>query len=231
MNQEIIPPSRADNVFTCPHCQCITRHTHSKEGRNIIISSRVSGGKAFEIGKNLGFPKETGFSEIIPIGQMFSISVCDNCEKICIWLDGKLEFPANFTLLPQAIVSMPDNIKSVYEKASKVFDICPMASALLLRKVLEMLCNELGYAHSRTLYDKLEHLKKEQVISNDLIESAQLIRILGNIAAHANDSDIDIDPRDISLLFDLTIFLADRVVQKLKITDAKERVEKYERNP
>jgi hypothetical protein len=90
---------------------------------------------------------------------------------------------------------------------------CLVASAIMIRKTLEEICAD-KKAEGKTLYNRIEALKSKIVISKELFEGLQALRLLGNDAAHLEAQtyeDIGIEEIDISI--QVTIKILDSVYQ------------------
>ena len=67
---------------------------------------------------------------------------------------------------------------------------CLKASAIMIRKTLEELCNDKS-ASGKNLYKRLENLSTQIVLPNELKEAMQELRLLGNDAAHIEAQTYD----------------------------------------
>jgi hypothetical protein len=100
-----------------------------------------------------------------------------------IWsLPAQIYPPVEETLGPK----VPAPIAASYREARRVFLVRSYDStALMCRKTIELLCNDLG-AIGSDLKKKLEYLKGAGVIDERIHEwSDQILREIGNDAAHA----------------------------------------------
>lgn len=87
-----------------------------------------------------------------------------------------------------------------YESALKVRSH-PIAATLCLRRTLEMICKEKGGTKGK-LVDKLKRLSEKGVIPPLLDEMANILRDIGNEAAHGDD--FKASPISVHILFDFT---------------------------
>ena len=91
---------------------------------------------------------------------------------------------------------LPKAIHSAYEAAGKVRRIDANAYAVLLGRVVEIICQD-RKAQGESLHDKLQDLASRGEIPAELVEMAHGLRQLRNVGAHAdlgelNESEITI---------------------------------------
>jgi len=80
--------------------------------------------------------------------------------------------------------NIPADITEAFKEAITCHsNECYMGAAMLVRKTLELLCLARG-AKGSNLKDKLKDLRTQMIISNDLMDAADDLRLLGNDAAH-----------------------------------------------
>jgi hypothetical protein len=89
--------------------------------------------------------------------------------------------------------SVPSNVRAVYREASGVKRLAPNAFAVLLRRALESICEDRGVKHG-VLARRLQMLAERGEIPPLLAEVSDVVRILGNVGAHA--SDVSVTPPD-----------------------------------
>jgi hypothetical protein len=86
---------------------------------------------------------------------------------------------------------LPVTIKESLEEAIKCHAAgCFRASALMIRRTLEELCQERS-ATGGTLKARLSALSSRVVIPSELLDAADELRLLGNDAAHVEAKDYD----------------------------------------
>jgi hypothetical protein len=128
-------------------------------------------------------------------GLVYDILLCPSCDKVIFrnyYYDDRytedddmeryitILYPSNQTL-PQGL---PPLIKSAYEAALKVKPIDANAYAVLLGRVIEMVCDDRN-ATGKSLSDKLSDLATKGEIPTKLVGVAGGIRMLRNVGAHA----------------------------------------------
>jgi hypothetical protein len=64
------------------------------------------------------------------------------------------------------------------------------ASAMMMRKCLEVMCHERG-AEGENLKDRIKALRSKIVLPDDLLDGLDDLRLLGNDAAHVESKDYD----------------------------------------
>jgi Domain of unknown function (DUF4145) len=87
--------------------------------------------------------------------------------------------------------NLPPNIQETLEEGIRCYSAeCYKATALMVRRVLEELC-EAQSAAGKDLKERLSALAKTIVVPRELIDAATELRLLGNDAAHVNAKDYD----------------------------------------
>ena len=91
---------------------------------------------------------------------------------------------------------LPDTVRECIEEAIKCHaQGCYRATALMVRKTLEELCQD-RKALGANLFERIESLRKQIIISQDLIDGAHELRFLGNDAAHVEAREFQNVGRD-----------------------------------
>ncbi len=115
------------------------------------------------------------------------LRVCPNRECfgvvfVVLDKDGVVSLPSE--VLDFDPTDIPPPIVASLEEAIKCHaSQCYKASALMVRRVLEELCEERG-AKGNNLKDRITALAKIVIIPQELIRAADHLRLLGNDAAH-----------------------------------------------
>jgi hypothetical protein len=87
--------------------------------------------------------------------------------------------------------NLPPTVRHSLEEAIKCHAVaCFRASALMIRRTLEEVCEDRG-ATGGNLKARLSSLGSKTVIPKELLEAADELRILGNDAAHVEAKDYD----------------------------------------
>lgn len=99
---------------------------------------------------------------------------------------------------------------------------CYIASALMIRKTLEELCEDKG-AMGDNLKKRIKALKDKVIIPLDLLTALDEIRLLGNDAAHVKSHDYDdIGKEEVEVFLDFTkevlkaVYQYSSLVQRIK---------------
>lgn len=112
---------------------------------------------------------------------LFRISDHDQDEGKWRWED-RIVYP----YITRSRGNMPKNVHDAFKAAMKVRHIDGAICALSLRRTLEMMCKDLGETKGN-LYAKLKNLSDRGVLPPILGDMAQILKDLGNAAAHADD--------------------------------------------
>lgn len=101
--------------------------------------------------------------------------------------------------------NIPSNIVETFEEAITCHsNECYKASALMVRKTLEEICMD-KEATGYTLKEKLKNLSKIILIPSELISGMEILRLLGNDAAHTEVKDFpQISQRELEVAITFT---------------------------
>lgn len=131
----------------------------------------------------------------------FYVSLCNKCEHPFFVKQSLYGIPGEFesvvddiVLFPsmksQDLSNLPKEVEEAYEQAAKCFSASLYEPcALMCRKTLEVVCKNYT-ANGRSLYERLESLKKVGHIDSRLLSWSHEIRALGNDAAHAITANV-----------------------------------------
>lgn len=141
-------------------------------------------------------------------GAVYELLVCPACSGVLLrrYYYHELRDPEEWVpviLYPQPNkipAGLPEKIKAAYEGANKVKGIEPNAYAVLLGRVLELICEDRG-ADGKSLFERLENLADKGEIPRPLVLMAHSLRSLRNIGAHASLGELS--PTEIPFLDDL----------------------------
>lgn len=87
--------------------------------------------------------------------------------------------------------NIPESVLNAFQEAIVSHsNNCFMASAIMIRKTLEEMCQNRG-AMGSNLYKRLKDLGSKIVIPQELVEGMQELRLLGNDAAHIESNTFD----------------------------------------
>ena len=124
-------------------------------------------------------------------GKVYEILECPACDGVT-FQRGYFhdQFPEEWqpvVLYPteaKKVDGLPTEIERAYAAALAVKGIEAHAFAVLVRRLLEMICRDKG-AQGRSLFEQLKALAQTGVIPEQLIDIANGLRNFGNIGAHA----------------------------------------------
>lgn len=165
-------------------------------------------------------------------------AICSKCENTNLWrlthfVDGQfgrfdekaeLTYPDfGFAALPAE--DMPEDVKTDYVEAARIFSRSPRGAAALLRLGLQKLCKHLGQ-DGENINNDIRSLASKNILPPLVVKVADTVRIMGNNAVHPGEmSDEDFD-HVASKMFDLLNFIV-----KKGITEPKELEALYSLTP
>lgn len=127
-------------------------------------------------------------------GDIYELLLCLACSNVMLrsyyWHDGYMETSEDTTfryLYPASNkkpLGLPPEIQRAYDAAIKVKHIDVNAYAVLVGRVLDMICKDRN-ATGKTLNDKLADLSEKGEVPSKLVKVAESLRHLRNIGAHA----------------------------------------------
>jgi Domain of unknown function (DUF4145) len=126
---------------------------------------------------------------------VYFVAVCKTCNEVLVY--GGLkdsdagEFDGAVLVWPQFGLdhAVPERIRQIYEEASRIENIAPNAFAVQIRRALEAVCIDRG-ATRGSLVQNIHELANRGEIPKTLVEASDLLRLIGNIGAHAGDRDV-----------------------------------------
>lgn len=142
-------------------------------------------------------------------GYTYELLLCLACKKVTLreYFEHDLLGPEDIkleTLYPPQGVKLsylPSSIQKAYEAALKARAIDANAYAILLGRMLEVVCED-RKVKGDNLYDKLRTLAEKGEIPNNLVGVAHGLRMLRNIGAHEPLEGLSSD--EIPILNDLS---------------------------
>lgn len=124
----------------------------------------------------------------------YYIFKCSTCNRSSIY--------AHFFIYPQKGIesleclypiirniskNLPHSVKRIYLDAKRVEKLSPTSSIILIRKVLELICVDQG-ATGKNLSEKITSLIKREILPKKIGDLALMIKKIGNISAHRDES-------------------------------------------
>lgn len=235
-------PSTDKTAFACPFCGAYTTQywysLYAKKGEDnsLPVVPKERPESAFE-----DFPKEfrEGHKEFwhslvkqyslgkIILGEEtesryvkdannINFSKCYNCEEFSVWIYDRLVFPAKRTG-PPPNEDLPESIKADYEEARTILNLSPRGAAALLRLCIQKLCIHLGAGEN--LSKAIGKLKKEG-LKQKVIDSLDIVRVIGNEAVHPGTIDLNDNKDDAEALFGLVNIITEELISEDKHINA-----------
>lgn len=218
MHHQYVPPIYGEESFNCPNCSAhaqqnwfeIKNYVNSRRdeytlGSSLRIYEIEMGGAVSEIAKN-------GYLTT----NLAAISKCHVCEKISVWLDGKMVYPVE-AIAPLPSPDMPEDVTEIYNEARTISPLSPTASAALLRLALEKLLPQVGAKKAKI--DTMIGDLVSKGLPKEVEKALDSLRVIGNEAVHPGTIDLQ-DNTDISIaLFKLLNVVVDRMITQKREID------------
>lgn len=166
-------------VGFCPHCG-------NRSPQKLIHTQGTSG---------TGWFISNG--EEVDLTVVYFIASCETCNHILVYraVDdipedkfftfADLEYPESGELHS----SVPEVVSKIYSEALRIKNLAPNAFAVQIRRALEALCEDRG-AKSGTLQNMLSELSSKGEIPTTLMGATDILRLLGNMGAHASENSV-----------------------------------------
>lgn len=211
--------------FKCPHCNIVAlqdwinaEHLGKKlinfnshiylEYRNSIEDYQQDAIKSF-LGYSIPLISEN-IKFIIP--TELTISRCQSCNKIALWIDKKIIFPKAI-IVDNPNSDMNQDIQDLYNEASLILMDSPKGSTALLRLALQKLLEQIG--EKGNINDSIANLVKKG-LSIKIQQALDILRVVGNNAVHPGEINLD-DNKDIAIkLFHIINIIAKELISTPK---------------
>ncbi len=101
--------------------------------------------------------------------------------------------------------NIPEKIRSTFEEALTCHSSCSyVAAAIMVRRTLEEICED-NSAEGENLKEKIKKLQEMIVLPKALLEAMDVLRVLGNDAAHIESKEFDsISEKELSIAIEVT---------------------------
>jgi hypothetical protein len=176
----------------CPHCMHMVAFSTAVQQDLQINHIEIKNGAPYSVGQS------TVGIRVCPNPDCKGIilAVVDTAGKTVAVPNEVLDFDSN---------NIPPLIAGSLEEAIKCHSAqCYKAAALMVRRVLEELCEDRG-ATGNNLKDRIVALSEIIIIPQDLLKAADHLRLLGNDAAHIEAKTYQsIGESEIRIAIDLT---------------------------
>ncbi len=125
-------------------------------------------------------------------GNIYEMLLCPACKGVLLrcyhyhemMYPSEVEYKELYPISTNSPQGLPDTIKKAYEAANKVRPIDTNAYAVLIGRLLELICEDRN-ASGKFLSDRLTDLANKGEIPAKLIGVSNSLRTLRNIGAHA----------------------------------------------
>ena len=211
-----------EDAFNCPSCGA---YAHQKWHRTEIrempwerITEPSTKLDAIEkLVVNLHALTDREATTLTSVVQGVSFSMCDRCKETAIWLGNSLLWP-NGGLAPPPNKDLPEDVRQYYMEANEIARASPRAAAVLVRLAIEALCRKLVPGKSR-LDDAIRALVHKG-LSERTQKALDVVRVVGNKAAHPGQIDDRDDLPTAETLLRLVNLIAEEVISRTKAVDA-----------
>lgn len=124
------------------------------------------------------------------------IGVCNYCENpVLVHNQGDKVYP--HPLPSPTDERIPEHIRKDIDEAKLCFSVgAYRACAVMARRAIENACIDKGADKNRRLSEQIEELRNKGLITNDLKEWADVVRWVGNDAAHPDSPDVTKEDAD-----------------------------------
>jgi hypothetical protein len=156
---------------------------------------------------------------------LFYLSRCSRCDAInfSVHID-EAEIQVLWPTPPKEVDGLPETVAQAYKAAQAVRKIDANAFAVLLGRVLEVVCLDRN-ATGNSLYDQLQDLADNGEIPARLVEMAHQLRALRNIGAHATLGELT--PAEVPIIDDLCRAILEYVyTAPSRIQQVEERIQR-----
>jgi hypothetical protein len=146
-----------------------------------------------------------GVAEDEPVNYdgTYFVATCGTCQQLLLYweqgdpanegLSGLTDYFRQASLIwPEPTISgdkVPAAVADIYREAAAVKRLSPNSFAVQIRRALEAVCADKG-ANGRSLYEMLTELGRRGDLPPVLAEMTDVLRLLGNVGAHASDRTV-----------------------------------------
>jgi hypothetical protein len=208
------PPTYEERAFNCPHCGVYSTQDWSKFHVSVRSYSTTPSPPVGRIGGQKTPPKkkENDVKVESSPSKEVKFAVCLNCKEYSIWHKERMLYPSGSAPLPHP--DLPNDIKDDYEEARAIASHSPRGAAALLRLAIQKLCKHLG--------EKGENINKdiaslvEKGLSPKIQKALDIVRVIGNEAAHPGQLDLKDDVETAKRLFELINLIVEEMITRPK---------------
>jgi hypothetical protein len=222
-------PKSGSEKFKCPHCRVVAQQAWLNNYQLSSIVANIYNHMYLDYRSKVSDYQQTtirGFLNIAEsqfprdfnslLARDLSIATCQSCNHYSLWVDEKMVYPRNMTI-DSPNDDLNEEIKSLYNEASKIFLDSPRGSTALLRLALQMLLKQMG-KEGKNINNDIKELV-ESGLSSKIQKALDLLRVIGNNAVHPGQINLD-DNSEVALkLFKILNMIADEMITKPKEID------------
>ena len=151
------------------------------------------------------------------IPNSLSIALCQSCDKYSLWINEDIVYPRKISIEPPN-EDLNEEIKAIYNEASKIFIDSPRGATAMLRLALQLLLKQLG-KEGKNINNDIKELV-EDGLSPKIQKALDLLRVVGNNAVHPGQINLT-DNKDVALkLFKILNIIANEMITKPKEIEA-----------
>jgi hypothetical protein len=166
---------KSDRVLVCPHCGA-------------------------EASQRLSFhhcPRRNDEKRNRPY-PVYWVAICQAYNELSIWGDEQSHGLVGFQCGNLTVVyprkellkgPVPERITRIYSEAQRIRELAPNGFSVLIRRALEAICDDKNVKDG-PLAARLEQLVSQEQFPNSIAGITTVIRLIGNIGAHAGSLDV-----------------------------------------
>ena len=116
------------------------------------------------------------------------MGICNNCQELCLVVEnGERVYP--FPLPSPTDERIPEDLKSDLDEAKICYSVgAYRGCSALARRVVQACCINKGANEDKKLYQQIEQLYENRVITKDIKDWTTVIRWVGNDAVHPSSN-------------------------------------------
>ncbi|MDO9538298.1 MAG: DUF4145 domain-containing protein [Thermoplasmata archaeon] len=128
----------------------------------------------------------------IPYDGTYFVARCETCKEILIYHSYTEEDYRSAELYWPNIglnKAVPEEVSRIYNEAIRIKQLAPNAFAVQIRRALEAVCKNRG-TQKHSLAQQLKELAEKGEIPETLSEASDILRLIGNVGAHASETEV-----------------------------------------
>ena len=124
------------------------------------------------------------------------IGICNNCHNAVLVHDYEHYGDKHRDIYPSPLPTptderIPEHIRKDIDEAKLCFSVgCYRACGVMARRAIQNACIDKGAGKNKKLIEQIEELANKGVITNDIKEWADVVRWVGNDAAHPDKNEV-----------------------------------------